>query len=271
MSKLDNEKKTALEKLFGKKEKKNPPTPGEINQVVKAQKDSTTNIGKLIHEVQDHQQKAAVGTRDLLSEIRNIKNIKKQRQKLTKEYIEHQKCDATLPPLRAQFVFDKTLLPSYSQTSTGEENKSPTAPLYRAMNETLEKAMPASTISDSSENSIPNSVGSKSSESTSYVPLYKSRVDRRYDRYARRWGFDDTKTKEENIDSITRTVDALQEQLDWKYPNDEEEIELEGAKKLVEILPNIITSLMPIKMEKIHNSQNGPLEIYPPLYHIKLK
>ena len=41
---------------------------------------------------------------------------------------------------------------------------------------------------------------------------------------------------------------ALQEQLDWKYPNDEEEIELEGAKKLVEILPKIITSLMPIKM-----------------------
>jgi len=75
MSKID-EKKTALEKLFGKKE--NPPTPGEINQVVKAQKDSTTNTGKLIHKVQDHQQKAAVGTHDLLSEIRNIKNIEKQ-------------------------------------------------------------------------------------------------------------------------------------------------------------------------------------------------
>ena len=44
MSKTDNEKKIALEKLFGKKEKKHPPTPGEINQVVKAQKDSTTNI-----------------------------------------------------------------------------------------------------------------------------------------------------------------------------------------------------------------------------------
>jgi len=71
MSKTDNEKKTALEKLFGKKEKKHPPTPGEINLVVKAQKDSTTNIVKLIHKVQDHQHTAAVGTHDLLSEIRH--------------------------------------------------------------------------------------------------------------------------------------------------------------------------------------------------------
>jgi len=36
--------------------------------------------------------------------------------------------------------------------------------------------------------------------------------------------------------------------MDWKYPNDEEEIESEEAKKLVEILPTIITSLMPTKM-----------------------
>jgi len=108
--------------------------------------------------------------------------------------------------------------------------------------------MPASTISDSSETTIPNSVESESSESTSYVPLYKSRIDCRYEKYARRWGFDDTKTKEENIDYIQRKVAALEEQIDWKYPNDEEGIELEGAKKLVEILPKIITSLIPIPM-----------------------
>jgi len=65
MSKTDNEKKTALEKLFGKKEKKHPSTPGKFNQIVKAQKYSTTNIGKLIYKVQDHQQKAAVGIHDL--------------------------------------------------------------------------------------------------------------------------------------------------------------------------------------------------------------
>ena len=92
------------------------------------------------------------------------------------------------------------------------------------MNETLEKAMPASTISDSSEISIPNSVESKSSEFSTFEPLYKSRIERQYERYARRWRFDDTKTKEENIDSIKRKVAALEEQLDWKYPNDEEEI-----------------------------------------------
>jgi len=130
MSKTDNEKKTALEKLFRKKEKKHLPTPGEINQVVKAQKDSTTNIGKLIHKVQDHQQKAAVGTHDLLSEIRHIKNMEKKCQKLTEEYIEHQKRDTELPPLSAQLVLDEASLPSYSQASTGEEKNSPTAPLY---------------------------------------------------------------------------------------------------------------------------------------------
>jgi len=60
MSKTDNDKKTALEKFFRKKEKKHPPTSGEINQVVKAHKDSATNIRKLVYKVQDHQQKAAL-------------------------------------------------------------------------------------------------------------------------------------------------------------------------------------------------------------------
>jgi len=121
MSKNDNEKKTALEKLFRKKEKKHPPTSGEINQVVKAQKDSATNTQKLVHKVQDHQQKAAVGTHDLLSEVRNLKNIEKKRQKLTNEYIEHQKCDISFPPLNAQLVLEEASLPSYSQVTTDEE------------------------------------------------------------------------------------------------------------------------------------------------------
>ena len=155
-----------------------------------------------------------MGTHDHLSEIRNIKNIEKKRQKLTKEYIEHQKCDTALPPLSAQLLLDEASLPLYSQTSTGEEKNSPRTPLYPKVNGILEKAIPASTISDSSETSIPNSVESKSSKSTSYVPLYKSRIDSRYERYARRWGFDDTKTKEENIDSIQRKVAALEEQMD---------------------------------------------------------
>ena len=66
--------------------------------------------------------------------------------------------------------------------------------------------MPASTISDSSETSIPNSVETESSEFSAFEPLYKSCIDRQYERFARRWGFDDTKTKEENIDVMQQKV-----------------------------------------------------------------
>jgi len=132
-----------------------------------------------------------------------------------------------LPPLSAQLVLDETSLSSYSQEPTGKEKKSPTTPLYPKVNRTLEKDMPASITSVSSDSS-------EGSESTSYVRLYKSRIDRRYEKFARQCGFDDTKTKEENIDSIQRKVAAHEEQMDWKYPNDKEEIELERAKKLVE-------------------------------------
>jgi len=188
MNKNNNEMKTALENLFRKKEKKHPPTSGEINYAVKARKDSATNIRKLVHKVQDHQQKATVGTHDLLSEVRNLKNIEKKRQKLTNEYIEHQKCDISLSPLKAQIVLEETSLPSYSQVTTDEEmterqNNSPIAPVYPELNETIEKAMPVSDISESSESDTVKS-------------SYKSRIDRKYDRFARQWGFDDTKTKE---------------------------------------------------------------------------
>jgi len=190
MSKNDSEKTTAFEKLFTKKEKKHPPTSGEINQVVKAQKDSATNVGKLTHKVQDHQQKAAVGAHDVLSEIRDIKNIEKKHQKLTNGYIEHQKCDTSLPPLSAQLVLEETSLPPYSQASTGEEmtesqKNSSIVPQYTELNGTIEKAMPVSNISESSE-------------STTVEPLYKSRIDRTYNRIARQWGFDDKKIKEKN-------------------------------------------------------------------------
>ena len=242
MSKNDSEKTTAFEKLFRKKEKKYPPTSGEINQVVKAPKDSATNIGKIVHKVQDHQQKAAVGTCDLLSEIRNLKNIEKKRQKLTNEYIKHQKCDTSLPPLSAHLVLEETSLPSYSQVPTGEEmtvsqKNSPTAPLYPELKGTLEKAMPVSVISESSE-------------SATVEPLYKSCVDCKYDRIARQWGFDDKKTKEENIDIIQQKVAVFEEQLDWRFPREEEDIDLVAGKKLVKTLPTLITSSMPIKIAK---------------------
>jgi len=46
---------------------------------------------------------------------------------------------------------------------------------------------------------MPVSDISESSEPATVEPLYKSRIDRKYDRFARQWGFDDKKTKEENI------------------------------------------------------------------------
>ena len=141
--------------------------------------------------------------------------------------------------MSAQLALEETSLPSCSQEPTGEEKNSLTAPLYPEVNGTLEKAMPVSVTSESSE----------SSESTTYEPSYKSCIDSKYERLTRQWGFDNKKTKEENIDIIQQKVTALEDRLnEQRFPRDEEEIELEGAKKLVEILPNIITSLMPIKM-----------------------
>jgi len=128
-------------------------------------------------------------------------------------------------------VLNETSSPSYSQVPRGEEQKSPTAPLYPEVNGTLVKAMPASTISDSSETTIPDSVETESSEFSAFEPLHKSRIDRQYERFARRWGFDDTKTKEENIDIIQQKVNALEERLaEQRFPRDEDEIELEGGK-----------------------------------------
>jgi len=64
-------------------------------------------------------------------------------------------------------------------------------------------------------------------------------------------GIDDKKTKEENIDIIQQKVTVLEERLDdQRFPREEEEVELEAGKKLVKILPIIITSLMPIKIAK---------------------
>ena len=72
--------------------------------------------------------------------------------------------------------------------------------MHPELTETIEKAMPVSDISESSE---PSTV----------KPLYKSRIDRKYDRFARQWGFDDKKNKEENIDIIQQKVTVLEERL----------------------------------------------------------
>ena len=240
-------RKIALENFFRKKEKTHPPTSGVINQVVKAQKDSATNIRKLVHKVQDHQQKAAVGIHNLLSEVSNLKNIEKKRQKLTNAYIEGQKCDTSLPPLKAQLVLEEASLPSYSQVATEEEmterqKNSPTAPLYPDLTETIEKAMPVSDISESDE-------------PITMKPLHKPQIDPRYERLARHWGFDRKQTREENLDIIKQNVTDFEKRLrEERYPKREEQADLQGGKDLLKVLPTIITSLMPTKFGK------GPLQ-----------
>ena len=134
---------------------------------------------------------------------------------------------------------------------TERQKNSPIAPWYPELNETIEKAMP---VSDISERSEPATV----------EPLYKSRIDRKYDRIARQWGFDDKKTKEENINIIQQKVTVLEERLnEQRFPKDEEEIELEIGKKLVKILSTVIASLMPIKIEKNPQQEKPSFENLP--------
>jgi len=132
---------------------------------------------------------------------------------------------------------------SYSQVATNEEmtvrqKNPPTAPSYPDLTEAIEKAMSASDISESDE---PATVES----------LHKSHIDRKYARIARQWGFDSKKTKEEILDIMQQKIAALEERLDeQRFPREEEEIELEAGKKLLKILPAVMTSLMPISIEK---------------------
>ena len=96
-----------------------------------------------------------------------------------------------------------------------------TAPLYPDLTGAVEKAMPASDISESNE-------------PTTVEPLHKSHTDQKYDRIARQWGFDNKKTKEENLDIILQKVTTLEERLEeQRFPREEEEIELETGKKLL--------------------------------------
>jgi len=77
---------------------------------------------------------------------------------------------------------EEASLPSYSQVATDEEmtvrqKNPPTAPLYPDLTGAIEKAMPASDISESDE---PATV----------EPSHKSHIDRKYDRIARQSGLD---------------------------------------------------------------------------------
>jgi len=83
---------------------------------------------------------------------------------------------------------------------TERQKNSPIAPLYPELKETIEKAMPVSDISERSE-------------PATMEPSYISCIDRKYNKIARQWGFDDKKTKEENINIIQQKVTVLEERL----------------------------------------------------------
>ena len=118
--------KSLLNKLF-KQEPKPPPKAEDIQQVVKQEQNTTKHIKELADHIQHNQHKAAVGAHDLVSQLKHLKRIEKQRQKLTNDYIKQQRTDPSLSPLKIvqTITQDTDSLPPYSETST-----TPTAPLY---------------------------------------------------------------------------------------------------------------------------------------------
>jgi len=68
-----------------------------------------------------------VGAHDLVSQLKHLKRIEKQRQKLTNDYIKQQRTDPSLSPLKIvqTITQDTDSLPPYSETTI-----TPTAPIY---------------------------------------------------------------------------------------------------------------------------------------------
>ena len=124
--KKQSSEKTLLNKLF-KQEPKPPPKAEDIQQVVKQEQNTTKHIKELADHIQHSQHKAAVGAHDLVSQLKHLKRIEKQRQKLTNDYIKQQRTDPSLSPLKIvqTITQDTDSLPPYSETAT-----TPTAPIY---------------------------------------------------------------------------------------------------------------------------------------------
>jgi len=124
--KKQSSEKTLLNKLF-KQEPKPPPKAEDIQQVVKQEQNTTKHIKELADHIQHSQHKAAVGAHDLVSQLKHLKRIEKQRQKLTNDYIKQQRTDPSLSPLKIvqTITQDTDSLPPYSEPTT-----TPTAPIY---------------------------------------------------------------------------------------------------------------------------------------------
>jgi len=116
---------TFIKKLFKNKEPKELTKADDIEQVVLQQHKSAKQIKKLTDDIQHNQHKAAVGTSDLISQLKHLENIEKKRQKLTQQYIKQQREDPTLSPLKIVQVItkDQDTLPPYSEPA-----ELPTAP-----------------------------------------------------------------------------------------------------------------------------------------------
>ena len=68
--------KTFIKKIFKHKEPKELTTANDIEQVVLQQHKSAKQIKKLTDDIQHNQHKAAVGTSDLVSQLKHLKNRK---------------------------------------------------------------------------------------------------------------------------------------------------------------------------------------------------
>jgi len=130
--KKHSSEKTLLNKLF-KQEPKPPPKAEDIQQVVKQEQNTTKHIKELADHIQHSQHKAAVGAHDLVSQLKHLKRIEKQRQKLTNDYIKQQRTDPSLSPLKIvqTITQDTDSLPPYSETTI-----TPTAPIYPEIHQT---------------------------------------------------------------------------------------------------------------------------------------
>jgi len=126
MTEKSSEKKL-LKRIFKTKEHDEPTTAHDIEKIVIAQNQSAKQIKKLADDIQHNQQKAAVGTNDLVSHIKHFKHTEKKRQKLTNQYIKQQREDPTLSPLKIVQTVNQEIdpLPPYTETPSA-----PPANLY---------------------------------------------------------------------------------------------------------------------------------------------
>lgn len=140
---------------------------------------------------------------------------------MANKYIEQQKCDTSLPPLKAQLALEETSLLSYSQVTNdiedSEKSSTPaTAPLYPDLNLSVEKAMPAN-------------------DYTLETP-HRSKIHPCYAKIGKEWGFLPELTIHDNCAKILTNIKNLEEDINNKgdiAPKEKERLAL-GQKLLAD-------------------------------------